>query len=300
MTLRRSGPEHDPHRPAHARLDLPNDGIRPRGLRRKFRSLSPRAEVRSDRRGVLFHYSVGFGSSDAAPAESVGPRTGKPARWHVDLRRRTSPLCCALLLRICRPEHRNWGVDSLRLRSGYDDGRRSSVGERPVASQWLGLGLALAGLVYLVLPGIAAPPPLSAGLMALAGLAWGIYSLRGRGAVNPVAQTTSAFVRSVPIALAMSAISFRQFHAGVGGVALAVASGTAASGMGYVAWYAALRGLTATRAAVVQLSVPIIAAVGGIIFLAEALSTRLVVAALLVLGGVALAILGRQRRSPGS
>ena len=173
-------------------------------------------------------------------------------------------------------------------------------GERPAASQWLGLGSALVGLVYLVLPGIAAPPPLSAGLMALAGLAWGIYSLRGRGALNPLAQTTSAFVRSVPIALALSAISFRQFHAGVGGIALAVASGTAASGMGYVAWYAALRGLTATRAAVVQLSVPIIAAVGGIVFLTEALSTRLVVAALLVLGGVALAILGRERRSPAS
>ena len=163
-------------------------------------------------------------------------------------------------------------------------------GERPLASQWLGLSLALVGLVYLVLPGIAAPPPLSAGLMALAGLAWGIYSLRGRGAVNPLAQTTSAFVRSVPIALALSAIFFRQFHAGVGGIALAVASGTAASGMGYVAWYAALRGLTATRAAVVQLSVPIIAAVGGIVFLSEALSTRLVIASLLVLGGVAMSI----------
>ena len=163
-------------------------------------------------------------------------------------------------------------------------------GERPAASQWLGLGLALVGLVYLVLPGIAAPPLLSAGLMALAGLAWGIYSLRGRGAVNPLAQTTAAFVRSVPFALALSAISFRQFHAEIDGIALAVASGTAASGLGYVAWYAALRGLTATRAAAVQLSVPIIAAVGGIVFLTEMISTRLVVAAILVLGGVALSI----------
>ena len=165
-------------------------------------------------------------------------------------------------------------------------------GERPVASQWFGfgLGLALVGLVYLVLPGIAAPPPLSAGLMALAGLAWGIYSLRGPGAANPLAQTTAAFVRSVPIALALSAITFRQFHAGVGGIALAIASGTAASGMGYVAWYSALRGLTASRAAVVQLSVPIIAAGGGIVFLSEALSTRLVIASLLVLGGVAMSI----------
>ena len=100
-------------------------------------------------------------------------------------------------------------------------------GERPVASQWLGIGLALVGLVYLVLPGIAAPPPLSAGLMALAGMAWGIYALRGRGAVNPLAQTTSAFVRSVPLALALSAISFRQFHAGVGGVALGVCAAEA-------------------------------------------------------------------------
>lgn len=170
-------------------------------------------------------------------------------------------------------------------------------GERPRPWQWIGALSAMAGLLYLVLPGIAAPPPMSAALMALAGVAWGVYSLLGRGVANPLAQTTGAFVRAVPLAVALSVISASHVHVERSGMALAVTSGAIASGLGYVIWYSALRGLTATRAAVVQLTVPILAALGGALFLAEVLSARLVVAALLVLGGVCLAIVGGQVRA---
>jgi drug/metabolite transporter (DMT)-like permease len=168
-------------------------------------------------------------------------------------------------------------------------------GERPHPLQWLGLGLALGGLMYLVLPGLAAPSLLGASLMALAGFSWGVYSLRGRGAADPLAQTTNNFVRTVPLVVVVSLFTMPQFHVQRKGVLLAVASGALASGLGYVVWYQALRGLTATRAAVVQLLVPILAAVGGVIFLAEAISLRLAVAAVIVLGGIALALIGRER-----
>ena len=170
-------------------------------------------------------------------------------------------------------------------------------GERPHPMQWVGLVAALAGLVYLVLPGVSAPSPSGAALMALAGFSWGVYSLRGRGAANPILQTTSNFVRSVPLVLAVSLIALPQFHAEPRGVLLAAASGALASGLGYVVWYTALRGLTATRAAVVQLSVPILAAAGGVLLLAETVSLRLVFSTAVVLGGVALALVGRERRS---
>jgi drug/metabolite transporter (DMT)-like permease len=163
-------------------------------------------------------------------------------------------------------------------------------GERPHARQWIGLVLAVAGLVYLVLPGLAAPPPAGAALMAVAGVAWGIYSLRGRGAVNPLGQNADSFARSIPLALAVSILTFRELHLEARGVVLAIASGAVASGLGYVAWYAALRSLSATRASLVQLLVPILAAAGGIVFLGEPLSTRLVVSATIVLGGIALAM----------
>lgn len=171
------------------------------------------------------------------------------------------------------------------------------TGERPHSLQWFGLGLALAGLVYLMVPGLAAPPVAGASLMALAGLSWGGYSLRGRGSANPLAQTTSNFVRAVPLVLAVSLIAFPQFYVEREGALFAVASGTLASGLGYVVWYLALRGLTATRAAVVQLAVPILAAAGGVIFLGESISERLIISAAMVLGGIALALVGRDRRA---
>lgn len=172
-------------------------------------------------------------------------------------------------------------------------------GERPHAMQWIGLILALAGLTYLVLPGLAAPSLTGSALMAIAGFSWGIYSVRGRGTGGPLLETTGNFVRSVPLALAVSLVSLRQGHVTPAGALLAVASGALASGAGYVFWYAALAGLSATRAAMVQLPVPALAAAGGIVFLAETVTLRLVVATILILGGVGLALAGRERLAGG-
>lgn len=166
-------------------------------------------------------------------------------------------------------------------------------GHRPHWLEWLGLVTAFGGLIYLVAPGISAPSPLGSLLMAVAGVAWGLYSLRGRGAGDPVADTAANFTRAVPFALVLSLILMRGIEISPGGAWLAVLSGALASGLGYVLWYAALRGLTSTRAAVVQLSVPVLAAAGGVLWLDEALTQRLVVASVVVLGGVGLAILGR-------
>jgi drug/metabolite transporter (DMT)-like permease len=166
-------------------------------------------------------------------------------------------------------------------------------GERPHPFEWAGLALALAGLVYLVLPGLAAPPLVSSAFMAVAGISWGLYSLRGRGAPDPLANTTNNFVLALPLAFAVNLITHGDAHVSTAGVVLAVVSGALASGVGYVVWYAALRGLTATRAATVQLPVPVLAALGGVMFMSERVSLRLLVAATVILGGVALALLGR-------
>ena len=168
-------------------------------------------------------------------------------------------------------------------------------GERPQPLEWLGLLLALGGLVYLVLPGLEAPPLPSSALMMLAGIAWGIYSLRGRGYSSPLANTTGNFMRTVPFVLAVLLVSLPDVRLSSSGVLLGVLSGAVASGVGYVIWYAALRLLTATRAAIVQLSVPILAAWGGVAFLAEDITLRLILAAALILGGIALAIAGHRK-----
>lgn len=166
-------------------------------------------------------------------------------------------------------------------------------GERPHRLEWMGLCTALAGLVYLTLPGLTAPSPVGAALMALAGISWGIYSLRGRGTRNPLAETTANFVRSVPLAFGISIITLNDIHLSTEGILLAVASGALASGVGYVVWYAALRGLTATRAATAQLSVPVLAALGGVMFLSEKISFRLILSAVMILGGVSLGLAAR-------
>jgi len=170
------------------------------------------------------------------------------------------------------------------------------AGERPHALQWLGLTAASGGLVYLVLPGLTAPPIGSAGLMALAGIFWGLYSLRGRGSAHPVAENMASFVLAAPMAALVVLAAAGSMHVTVRGAVLAAVSGSITSGLGYVVWYAALRTLTATRAAVVQLSVPVLAALGGVLFLGERISARLGVAAILVLGGVAVALVARDRR----
>ncbi len=168
-------------------------------------------------------------------------------------------------------------------------------GERPHPSQWIGLAAALLGLVYLVLPGLRAPSVSGAALMAAAGASWGIYSLRGRGTADPLPETAGNFLRAAPIGIAVCLLSAGRWHVTPWGAALAAASGALSSGVGYVLWYAALPGLSATRAATVQLPVPVLTAAGGVLFLAESVTLRLVVATILVLGGVGLALRGRER-----
>ena len=168
-------------------------------------------------------------------------------------------------------------------------------GERFTGVQLVGLALAIGGLVALLLPGIAAPPALGATLMILAGIAWGAYSLRGKGAGDPTRVTSGNFLRAVPMSLALSACAFPWMAIDALGVIYAVASGALASGVGYAIWYTALRGLRATSAATVQLSVPAIAALGGILFLGEPLTSRFLLAAAAILGGIALVVLSGRR-----
>lgn len=166
-------------------------------------------------------------------------------------------------------------------------------GERPQLMEWIGLWLALGGLVYLVFPGLAAPSLLGSVLMVTAGLAWGFYSIRGRGSQDPLADTAGNFVYTVPMVLVILLIAFRSIQVSTNGILLAMLSGTLASGVGYVIWYAALRGLTTTRAALVQLSVPVIAAWSGVLLLDEVVSRRLLLAGGLILGGIGLSVLSR-------
>lgn len=168
-------------------------------------------------------------------------------------------------------------------------------GERPLALQWLGWGLAIAGMVYLVLPGVTAPDPLGALLMAVAGIAWGVYSLRGQGAGNPEQVTANNFLKACPMAVAAAVIAVPWFQVSSDGVWLALLSGTVASGLGYTVWYQVLPMISTSQAATCQLSVPLIAAVAGVVFMAEPLSLRLSIAAVAILGGIALSIWTRTR-----
>jgi drug/metabolite transporter (DMT)-like permease len=164
-------------------------------------------------------------------------------------------------------------------------------GERLNARQWFGLAIALGGLVALVFPGLSAPPIGGALLMTGAGIAWGIYSLRGKGAGDPTSVTAGNFWRSVVFAAVLSMALLRWTNLDPAGIRYAIVSGAIASGVGYVIWYSALPGLKATTAATVQLSVPVLAAVGGILFLSESITLRLLLASLLILGGIGLVII---------
>jgi drug/metabolite transporter (DMT)-like permease len=169
-------------------------------------------------------------------------------------------------------------------------------GERPRPSVWIGLGLALVGLVALTMPGATAPDPLGTFAMIVAGAGWGSYSLRGRTTVgDPLVATAGNFVRSVPFAIAivLGHAMLAQLQSDALGLSLAIASGAIASGLGYSLWYAALRGLTATRAAVLQLVVPVLATAGGVALLGEVVEARLVGAGAVILLGVGMAIRGR-------
>jgi drug/metabolite transporter (DMT)-like permease len=168
------------------------------------------------------------------------------------------------------------------------------AGERLGRRQSAGLLGAFSGLAGLILPGVSAPPLLGSLLMLGAGIAWGVYSLRGKGAGDPTSVTAGNFLRAAPLAALLSVFTFPWISLDSPGFWYAISSGTLASGVGYAIWYTALRGLKATSAATVQLSVPVIAAVGGIVFLGEAITLRLLIASAAILGGIALVIVDRQ------
>jgi len=171
-------------------------------------------------------------------------------------------------------------------------------GERLRGWQVVGLVLALGGLVGLLLPGLSAPPLAGALLMLGAGVAWGVYSLRGRGAGDPTRVTAGNFLRAAPIAAGLSLVTLGSASLDGAGARYAVASGALASGLGYAIWYTALPALRATSAATVQLSVPVIAAVGGVLLLGESVTPRLVLASVAILGGIALVIVERAGGAP--
>ncbi len=166
-------------------------------------------------------------------------------------------------------------------------------GERPYWHEWLGEGISLVGLAALLSPGLSAPPLAGASLMIMAGIAWACYSLRGRRTTDPIAATAGNFLRAAPIALGV-ALWHPQSRTTSLGLAYAVLSGAVASGLGYVLWYTVLPSLTAIRAGLVQLSVPVLVAAVGLLFLGEQPSLRLAFCAMLILGGLGLAILIRR------
>jgi drug/metabolite transporter (DMT)-like permease len=175
-------------------------------------------------------------------------------------------------------------VQVVMLAAGFVGGERI---DRRVVLGWV---LAVAGLTLLLLPGVAAPPLLQAVFMLSAGVAWGIYSLRGRRSRDALADTAGNFLRSVPVALLISVLLWARHSADPEGIVLAVLSGSVASGLGYAAWYTALPGLGAIAAANAQLSVPVIAALAGVVLFDEPITARLAVSSVLVLGGTALAV----------
>lgn len=166
-----------------------------------------------------------------------------------------------------------------------------STGERLAIRQWAGLVLAFGGLVGLLLPGLSAPPPGGAALMLGAGVAWGVYSIRGKAGGDATCTTAGNFLRAVPLVVALNLAMFPDSRPATLGIACAVVSGAVTSGIGYAIWYSALPGLKATHAATVQLSVPVIAAAGGILLLDEILSVRLVATSVAILGGVTFVVI---------
>ncbi len=163
-------------------------------------------------------------------------------------------------------------------------------GERMNVIQFTGFFMAIAGLVYLVFPGISSPSPLGAALMTIAGIAWGVYSLLGRQAKDPVITTSLNFIYSIPLVLISGLLMATPELTTSKGVFAAVLSGALASGAGYVIWYAALKDLNATRAAIIQLTVPVLASIGGIVLLSENFSARLFISSITILSGVGLAL----------
>ena len=159
--------------------------------------------------------------------------------------------------------------------------------------EWAGVTIAFTGFVYLIMPGITAPSAVGFLLMTVAGIAWGIYTLKGHGSKNPLMDTAYNFLRTTPLVILLAITTIANVNYSSEGIFLASLSGGITSGIGYTIWYIALGGLSSTQAAVLQLSVPVIAALGGVIFVSEAITSRLTLSATMVLGGILMVILGR-------
>ncbi|WP_373019475.1 DMT family transporter [Thiomicrorhabdus sp.] len=166
-------------------------------------------------------------------------------------------------------------------------------GGRLLISEWIGMAIAFSGFVALVLPGVSAPSPEGFVLMAVSGIAWGIYTLIGRGSQNPLTDTAYNFIRTLPMVVLLAVLTLNTQHYTYEGILLAVLSGGIASGIGYTLWYIALGGLSSTQAAVVQLLVPVLAVFGGVLFVSEAITLRLVLSTILILGGILIVVLGK-------
>jgi drug/metabolite transporter (DMT)-like permease len=166
-------------------------------------------------------------------------------------------------------------------------------GNRLHLTEWAGVTIAFMGFVYLFLPAVTTPSAIGFLLMAAAGIAWGIYTLKGRGSRNPLMDTAYNFLRTIPLVIILAIVTMKKGQYSSEGILLAVLSGGIASGIGYTIWYSALGGLSATQAAVVQLLVPVIAALGGVLFVSEAITLRLTVSAIMILGGILMVALGR-------
>ncbi len=173
------------------------------------------------------------------------------------------------------------------------------AGHRLLKIEWAGVVIAFFGFVYLVSPGVSAPPLKGALLMTLAGLAWSVYSMLGKGSTNPLTDTAYNFIRTIPWVAVLAVLGLSQANYSPAGIMLALLSGGITSGIGYALWYMALGGLSTTQAAVMQLSVPIIAALGGVIFVSEAVTLRLLIAATLVLSGILLVVWARKQTVRG-
>ncbi|HEY9460963.1 MAG TPA: DMT family transporter [Paralcaligenes sp.] len=169
-------------------------------------------------------------------------------------------------------------------------------GERPSVRQVIGLVIAFGGLCWLVLPGLSAPPWRGSLLMMVAGVAWGAYSIRGKGTASPTLATAGNFLRAVPFAAGFGILAFPWLSLDAAGILYGATSGAITSGLGYVVWYTALGGLSSTQAATAQLTVPAIAAGGGTLFLAEPITWHLIISSLAILGGVAVVVFGKERR----
>jgi drug/metabolite transporter (DMT)-like permease len=166
-------------------------------------------------------------------------------------------------------------------------------GNRLHIIEWTGITISFAGFVYLILPGVSTPSTTGFLLMTTAGIAWGIYTLKGRGSNNPLTDTAYNFFRTIPLVIILAIVTMQNAQYSFEGIVLAVLSGGIASGIGYAIWYVALGGLSSTQAAVVQLLVPVIAAFGGVIFVSEVVTLRLTISATMILGGILMVVLGR-------